>query len=168
MTRNERIRFLAIPLVGALVIYFGGYFAVEHLRQRKGPWEVEFTTANDRPAIRVTQPHLGIADLVLVLADEAVPAGFTNTVMRFTEPRDTPYPVPHGRVIFEDLTFLPGTVTFDFHGHGIELLPRTLILNGREHAWQSGQTLTLQPEEKKFPLTPAEYQERVKTRKKEQ
>ena len=57
-------------------------------------------------------------------------------------------PVPFGKVIFEDLTFLPGVVTFDLFGHEIELLPRTLIVNKRGIPWQSGVTIDLWPTNK--------------------
>jgi hypothetical protein len=167
MKRSEKLKLIGIPLVGALVIYFGGYFTVEHLRHRKGSWQVEFFATNRTPAVRIDQPHLGISNVVLILEQEASAPSFTNSTWSFVDPSNTPYPVPHGRVIFEDLTFLPGTVTFDFNGHGVELLPRTLIVNGREHAWQSGATLSLQPADKKHPVTPAEYQERLKASKKD-
>lgn len=166
MTRNDKFKLIGFPLVGALVLYFGGYFAVEFLRHRKGSWEVEFITTNDGPAIRIAQPHLGISNVVVVLEGEAISPGFTNSAMTFVDPRNTPYPVPHGRVIFEDLTFLPGTVTFDFHGHGVELIPRMLILNQRQLDWTSGVTLTLPPGEKTHPITPAEYKERMKALRK--
>lgn len=160
------MRFLAIPLVGAVVVYFGGYHGVEHLRHRKGSWEVEFFTTNQVPALRIGQPHLGISNVVIVLEGEPLAVGFTNSAMTFVDPRNTPYPVPHGRVIFEDLTFLPGTVTFDFHGHGVELIPRMLILNRRQLDWTSGTTWTLTPAEKTHPITPAEYKDRVKALRK--
>ena len=166
MTRSEKLKLIGIPLVGALVVYFGGYLTVEHLRHRKGPWEVAFTVTNAAPAIRINQPHLGISNVVLVLAGEPVGSNFINSTMTYVDPLNTPFPVPHGRVIFEDLTFLPGTVTFDFNGHGVELLPRTLILNGKEHAWTAGTNITLTAAEKKHPLTPAEFKERMKALKK--
>lgn len=166
MKSNEKLKLFGIPFVAALVIYFGGYYAVEHQRHRKGPWRVDFMVTNGFPAIVVQQPHLGLSNIVVVIENETPVAGFTNATVAMTEPRNLPYPVPHGRVIYEDLTFLPGTVTFDLSGHGIELLPRTLILNGREHAWRSGETITLKPEEKIHPITPEEYKARVKALKK--
>lgn len=159
--RDTKLKLFGIPLVGALMIYFIGYFTIEHLRHRKGPWKVEFMTTSGTPAVRITQPFLGISNVVIALDAEPVPAGFTNSVMTFAQPRDTPFPVPCGRVIFEDLTFLPGTVTFDFNGHGVEMFPRTLILNRKEHAWKSGDFITLKPAEKTHPITPAEYKERM-------
>lgn len=162
MIRNEKLKLLGIPLLGALVLYFGGYWSVEYLRHRKGAWEVEFFVTNSTPAIRITQPHLGISNVVVSLTGETAAAGFTNATFTFPEPRNTPYPAPHGRVIFEDLTFLPGTVTFDFNGHGVELLPRHLILNRRQVPWVSSQTHALVPGEQLRPITPAEYKERSK------
>ena len=37
--------------------------------------------------------------------------------------------------------YLPGTLTFDFFGHQVELLPRVLIIDKEEHPWQSGSRL---------------------------
>ncbi|HAV61752.1 MAG TPA: hypothetical protein DCY13_05235 [Verrucomicrobiales bacterium] len=165
MKATERLKFIGIPLVASLVVYFGGYHAIEHQRYRKGPWSVEFTTTNGTPAIVVTQPYHGLSNILLVLEGETAAEGFTNAIVSMKEPRNLPYPVPHGRVIYEDLTFLPGTVTLDLFGHGIELLPRTLILNGREHPWRSGETFFLKPPEKIHPITPAEYKAKVKALK---
>lgn len=166
MTRNDKLKLISIPLVGALVLYFGGYFAVEFLRHRKGSWEVEFFVTNDAPALRIAQPFLGVSNVVLVLEGETAATLTNQAPMTFNDPRNTPYPVPHGRVIFEDLTFLPGTVTFDFHGHGVELIPRMLILNQRQLDWTSDVKLTLAPGEKTHPITPTEYKERMKALRK--
>lgn len=162
---NEKLKLFGIPLVGALVIYFVGYFTVEHLRHRKGPWQVRFFATNNRPAIRVDQPFLEISNIVILFDGETLPTNFTATNITFVEPRDIPFKTPYGRTIFEDLTFLPGTVTFDFNGHGVELIPRTLNLNGKEHPWRSGEIITLRPDEKSHPITPEEYKERMKVLK---
>ena len=44
-----------------------------------------------------------------------------------------------------DTTFLPGTLTFQFFGHEIELLPRVLVLDRQEHPWRSGEVVTVIP-----------------------
>ncbi len=44
-----------------------------------------------------------------------------------------------------DTTFLPGTVTFELFGHEIELLPRALIIDRQEHAWQPNAAINLPP-----------------------
>jgi hypothetical protein len=51
-------------------------------------------------------------------------------------------------VIYEDLTFLPGVVTFDLLGHEVELLPRALVVNKKLVEWQSGMTVDLWPTNK--------------------
>jgi hypothetical protein len=65
--------------------------------------------------------------------------------VRFDEPQQQ---VPFGQWKFDDLMYLPGTVTLRFFGHEVELLPRILYLNRTEHPWQSGETIVLHPEDK--------------------
>jgi hypothetical protein len=40
-------------------------------------------------------------------------------------------------MIFQDPTFLPGTVTMRLFGHQIELLPRVLTIDREEYPWHS-------------------------------
>jgi len=160
--KEQKFRIFLIPLVAALAIYFIGFYGLEHLRHRKGPWAVEFISMNRTPAIVVNQPMLGISGVTILLADETVPNSFTNSTLTFVDPQEVPFAVPHGRVVFLDMTFLPGTVTFDLRGHAIELIPRALLINGREYPWKSGMTITLQPDDKKHPITPAEFKKRLK------
>jgi hypothetical protein len=63
-------------------------------------------------------------------------------VVRFDGPSRRAAP-PFGSVKFLDTTVLPGTVTLDLFGHEVELLPRTLIVDKREHPWSSGQRIEL-------------------------
>ena len=44
-------------------------------------------------------------------------------------------------MIFQDPTFLPGTVTLRQFGHEIELLPRVLIIDKKEIPWRAGKTV---------------------------
>jgi hypothetical protein len=41
-------------------------------------------------------------------------------------------------LIFQDPTFLPGTVTIRLFGHVVEFLPRVLTIDKKEYPWQSG------------------------------
>ncbi len=144
---------LAKPVLGglllALALYFGGFAFDQHLRTRRGPWEVTFIRGpSGAPAILVNQPKLKIANLKIVFAGETL----TNApgMVLFDVPQK---PVPFGKVKFEDLTYLPGTVTFDFFGHEIELLPRTLYINRKSHPWTSNGTITLSRADKPASLT---------------
>lgn len=126
------------------VLYFGAFYGLEYARHRKGPWEVAFQTdAQGNPMLAITQPTLGLRDVKLVIHGEQG----TNAIVRVSFDRPL-RPVPFGKVIYEDLTFLPGVVTFDLYGHEVELLPRVLIANKREMTWASGATLDLWPTNK--------------------
>lgn len=119
-----------------LALYLASFHGVEYLRHRKGPWSVRFDrTADGTPFAEIFQPRLGITGVRLVFPGET----FTNSVetlaFALPEPSRT---VPFGRVIYEDLTFLPGVVTFDFFGHEIELVPRMLVVNRKAIPWRSG------------------------------
>jgi len=134
---------LAKPVLGglllALAIYIGGFELDQHLRIMRGPWRVTFTQeTNGAPAIIVNQPKLNITNLKIVFGGET--AANPDATVLFDVPQK---PVPFGRVKFEDLTYLPGTVTFDLFGHEIELLPRTLYINRRSRPWRSNETITL-------------------------
>src|ERR1051326_3244450 len=128
-----------IGLLLAVVIYAGGFAFDQHLRTRRGPWEVTFTAEpSGAPAIIVNQPKLKITNLKIVFDGES--ATHAPDTVVFDVPQK---PVPFGKVKFEDLTYLPGTVAFDFFGHEIELLPRTLYLNRKAHPWKSNEAITL-------------------------
>lgn len=124
------------------VFYFGGFWALQHWRTRRGPWEVTFQSADNAPAVQIAAPALGITGVQIVFPGTNSPPPGRVVTVRFDDPaqRDA---VPFGRVKFLDTTLLPGTVTFDLFGHEIELLPRTLIINKREHAWRSGERIEL-------------------------
>jgi hypothetical protein len=129
---------------GAAVFYFASFYGLEFLRHRRGPWEVSFRQdAQGNPEATVTQPALGLKDIKLVFHGEAA----TNTAgsVRFDGVERAPM---FGSLIYHDLTFLPGVVTFDFFGHEIELLPRVLVVNKQEIPWQSGVTVDLWPTNK--------------------
>ena len=131
-------------MVLAAVIYAGGFAFDQHLRLKNGPWRVTFTQeTNGAPAIIVNQPKFGITDLRIVFAGE----------MTTNAPATVAFDIPQksalfGKVKFEDLTYLPGTLTFDFFGHEIELIPRTLYLNRKARPWQSNSTITVTTNEK--------------------
>ena len=57
-------------------------------------------------------------------------------------------PIPFGRKKFEDLTYLPGTLAFDFFGHEIEFMPRTMVINLQEVPWTNHSILNLTGDQK--------------------
>jgi len=133
-----------------LLLYLGGFYGLEHWRHRKGPWEVTFASDSmGNPAIVVYQPRLEVSALEIVFLGENLSQSNFSQRVFFDRPLQ---PVPFGKVIYEDLTFLPGVVTFDFFGHEVELLPRTLIINKKEIPWKSDSIVELPLEAK--PATP--------------
>src|SRR5262245_42508583 len=101
-----------VGLLLAVAIYAGGFALDPHLRTRRGPWEVAFTTeSSGAPAIIINQRSLGIVNLKIIFLDE--PRTNVQGAVVFDVPQK---PVPFGKVKFEDLTYLPGTLTFDFFG----------------------------------------------------
>jgi hypothetical protein len=138
------LKHVTAALLLAVVLYVGGFALDQHWRTRRGPWQVTFTRDSDgSPALVVDQPRLGIAQVRVVFAGETA----TYRVERVLLDRPG-RALPFGRVKFDDLTSLPGTVTIEFAGHEVELLPRTLYLDRRPNPWQSGATLRLRPEDR--------------------
>src|SRR2546430_9862688 len=114
------------PVLGglllALAIYIGGFKFDQHLRTRRGPWQVTFTAdQSGAPAIIVNQPKLAIANLKIVFTSETT----TNApgTVTFHNPAN---PFQNSKMKFEDLTYLPVTGTYDFFGHQNELIPPVL------------------------------------------
>lgn len=146
MEKKDRLpKHLAIGFGMAVAIY-GLFFGLDQWwRVRKGAWEVNFqTNGMGHAMIAVNQPRLGITNVQIVFVGE-VPTNSAAGTVAFTKPQQA---VPFGKVKFEDLTYLPGSVAFDFFGHEVELLPRTLYMNKKEHAWSSGSVHELKAEEK--------------------
>jgi hypothetical protein len=115
--------------LAALLFYAAGFGLNEHLRWRRGPWEVRFEPGTE-PRLIVNQPRLGISGVTLLFPGET--AEGPATVVRFETPHQT---IPFGSVKYDDLTYLPGVVTLDLFGHEIELLPRTLYVNREAIPW---------------------------------
>jgi len=123
-----------VLFAAVLLAYLAVFNGIEYIRHRKGPWKAHFTTdAEGRPAIKVTQQHQKVKTL-LEFPDERIARTNFSEEVAFDRPKK---PVPFGKVIYEDLTFLPGVVTFDLFGHEVELLPRVLIVNKRELRWET-------------------------------
>jgi hypothetical protein len=121
-----------VLFAGVLLAYLAVFNGIEWARHRKGPWKVDFMTdAQGHPSIGVFQEYLKVS-AKLHFPEESVGRTNFGTRVAFDRPK---HPVPFGKVIYEDLTFLPGVVTFDLFGHEVELLPRVLIINKREISW---------------------------------
>ncbi len=92
----------------------------------------------------INQPWLGLTNVSLVFQGETTLTTTNVARIEFRTPRQTPFDVPFGKCVFEDLTFLPGTVTFRVYGHEIELLPRVLVVDQKENEWRSGKEMNVE------------------------
>jgi hypothetical protein len=146
MKSDRPLKHFILAFLLALICYVFFYHTIEHRRTRKGPWEITFTNDfNGNPSLIINEPKLAITNAQITFTDRRIPAAFAPTTQVFSEPRPVPYDVPFGKCLFMDTTFLPGTVTLRLYDHDIELVPRVLKIDGQEHPWLSGSTITLHP-----------------------
>src|SRR5437868_6296943 len=103
----KSLRNLALVFALALLAYAAFYFGIEHLRARKGPWQVTFkSTPSGTPLLLINQPALGITNVQIIFPEAANSASPPATLV-FDHPREVPYDLPFGRCRFMDTTFLP-------------------------------------------------------------
>lgn len=129
---------LLAAFVLAALAYMLSYNWIEHRRTAKGPWELTFSTnASGEPQVAIFQARLEITNRLMVFPGQRVPETFKGEPirLRFDKARSVPFEVPFGQCVFQDATFLPGSVTFRFFGHEIELLPRVMIVDHEEKPW---------------------------------
>ncbi|MBN8245917.1 MAG: hypothetical protein J0L84_00575 [Verrucomicrobia bacterium] len=140
---------LFIATLFLYITFYGGCMAY---RGRGGPWAVtQDKLADGTPVLRIEHHKILSAGAVtLTFPGETAPARFTNAPYRriFSQPNTNIF--PYGPVEFLDTTFLPGSVALDVFGHIVELVPRTLYLDGRDLGWTPG-TNILVPMTSKIP-----------------
>ncbi len=144
MKSGGALKHFILAFLLALVCYALFYHGIEHRRTRRGPWEVTFTNNSAGTSLLfVNQHRLAITNVQIAFPEEAAPSANVLGTLLFGQPQPVPFPVPFGKCVFMDTTFLPGTVTFEIFGHEIELLPRVLVIDRQEHPWISDSTITL-------------------------
>jgi hypothetical protein len=141
MKRDHLPKLLAVGFGIAVLIYVVAFSWIEHLRTRKGGWQVWFSSdAAGVPTLSVSQPRLGLSNVALVFPDEHVPVSNLASSVVFDQPVTN---LPFGRIVYLDTTFLPGSIVFNLFGHEVQLLPRVLLVDKQETPWRSGQILKL-------------------------
>jgi hypothetical protein len=144
MKTANPLRHVVYAFLIALVIYVIFYFGIENRRTHNGPWKVSFVNETNTPTLIINQPTLNITDLRIIFPNDTPTNTFTNVPsLTFDQPREWPFDVPFGQCVFEDTTFLPGTLAFKILGHEVQLMPRVLTIDRREYAWQSHATIAL-------------------------
>jgi hypothetical protein len=135
MRSDGILKHFAICFVIAVVLYIVSFSWIEHRRTFKGPWEITFASDGaGHPSLFISEPRLGISRGI-DFPGQKIPALHLSRQEKFDE---TVTNLPFGEMLFQDPTFLPGTVTMKLFGHEIELLPRVLIIDKKEIPWNAG------------------------------
>ena len=130
----------AVSFALAVVFYVAAFGWIEHRRVAKGPWVIEFVSdAGGRPTLQISQRQLEISE-ELNFPDDRVGRPNVAEQVVSSEARTN---LPFGEMLMQDALYLPGTVTMRVCGHQVEVLPRTLIVDKKEHAWRTGQVLVV-------------------------
>jgi len=145
LMKQERFsRHLLIAFGLSLALYVFGYWFIESQRVSDSPWQVSFKT-NVTGIVELTvqqeSKHLGP---VIIEFPGTTSAGSNNPItIRFDAPRPVPFPVPGGQCVFQDTTFLPGTVVLEFGSNTIQMIPRGLTIGTNEFAWEIDKVISL-------------------------
>jgi hypothetical protein len=132
-SRGVTWKSVVLTFVAALIFYFAAYAWLSSRQTGKGPWQVAFTTNNaGLPQLIITQPTLGISNVIVQFVAEQLAPGQTTGTVAFSKPKRV---TPFGRVAYDDLMFQPGVVALDCFGHVVEMAPVALGLNGVVVGW---------------------------------
>jgi hypothetical protein len=143
MKPSGPLKHFVIAFAIAAILYLSFYPWIQNRRTHNGPWSVQFRIETNVPTLVINEPRLSISNVKITFPGQSAPVA--DSALIFDQPQEPPFDVPFGQCIFEDLTFLPGTVVFKIYGHEIQLLPRVLTIDKKEYPWQSDTTLPLPP-----------------------
>lgn len=151
MKSNALGKPVLLVFVAAVVGYALVYGWIEHRRIRNGPWQITFaTTTNGAALLVINQPALGITNVQIVFSGTSPALTNGPQVLSFAAARVVPFDLPFGQCVFQDTTFLPGTVALNSYGHEIQLLPRVLTLDWVERPWRADERITLEAPTKRL------------------
>ena len=148
VARDRIIKHALICFGLAAVVYAVVFTFVEGRRTRLGPWVVTFHDQSGTVnAVRIDQSALGLTNITILLAASPAEGRSTNHMITFDQPQSVPFVVPGGQCVFLDLLFQPGTVVLEVEEHQIQMLPRTLAIDGKEVAWLANSVHDLRPQD---------------------
>jgi hypothetical protein len=126
----------------SVALYVFGYWFIESQRVADTPWLVSFTTnATGVVAVKVQQDSKSLGPVTIQLKEPNSKAPEGTASIRFDTPRAVPFPVPGGQCIFQDTTFLPGTVVLELGSKTVQMIPRVLTIGTNEYAWEAGKVI---------------------------
>lgn len=136
MRSDGLLKHLAISAVIAVVFYAAVFGWIEHRRTFKGPWLVEFRSDSAGvPAIVVSQKYFQISETIRFPGQTVGSSNLSRAVVFGPPPAPD---LPFGNLVFQDPTFLPGTVTLSLFGHQVEIFPRAFSIDKKEYRWETG------------------------------
>jgi hypothetical protein len=146
MNSDRLSRHLLIAFLLSLALYVAGYWFIEGRRVADTPWVVEFQSGSEGQAeIEIRQDSLGRGPVrIRIETTNIIPAVARQEVI-FNTPRPVPFAVPLGQCIFQDTTFLPGTVVLEISGVTIQMLPRALTIGTNEFTWTTNSLIVVPP-----------------------
>jgi hypothetical protein len=144
MHRERFSRHLLAAFLLSVVLYAALYWFIERRRVAHGPWIVSFatnTTGIAEVQIQQTSHNLGPVTIRFPAAQSS--GSNTWSKVAFDSPRPVPFAVPGGRCVFQDTTFLPGTVVLEFGPTSIQMVHRVLNIGTNEFPWRAGMVIAV-------------------------
>jgi len=145
MKQDKLGRHLLISFVLALGLYVGLFWLIESRRTAQTPWTVWFETNTDgRIKLEISQQSLGLGPVEIRFDTLSTNRSLARTQVEFRTPKEVPHTLPTGDCLFEDLTFLPGTVAIRVGAIDVQMLPRALTVGTNEFAWEHVHVIQVQ------------------------
>ena len=136
MNRERLPRQLLLLFLVTLAIYATGFWFIESRRTAQSPWIVSYeVNATGHVTLEVRQQSLALGPVEIRFAAATTNAPLPKIQVTCNDPKPVPRPAPIGQCMFEDLTFLPGTVALKICSVDIQLLPRALSIGTNEFSW---------------------------------
>lgn len=147
MKPDRLSRHLLIGFAIALGLYATFFWFIESRRTAQSPWIVWFEVdASGHARLEISQQSLGLGPVEVRLTTATTNSMLARTQVVFKTPKPVPRPMPAGRCLFEDLTFLPGTVALNVAGTDVQMLPRALTIGTNELPWRQARIIEVQPD----------------------
>jgi len=147
MNRDRLSRHLLVAFLLSLTGYVLVYWFIESRRVADTAWVVAFQTeAEGRPVLEIRQETMGLGPVRIRIDTTNITPAVPRQEIEFSKPRPFPFEVPLGQCIFQDATFLPGTVVLEIGGIQIQMLPRALTIGTNEFTWASNALVVVSPD----------------------
>lgn len=136
MNREHLPRQLLFIFLITLAVYAAGFWLIESRRKAESPWNVSYEVdAAGHASLKIRQESLALGPVEIRFASAPTNLPMPATRIIYNDPKPVPRPAPIGQCMFEDLTFLPGTVALKVCGTDIQMLPRALSIGTNDFSW---------------------------------